>query len=190
MRRGKLPDSSAAGDPRSPWAESNAEDGVVRPRSVYPGCVSTEEAPYGTNIDSPESLKRVRIRHFRRAKEQGIKITGLTSYDFLSATHLRPGGHRLPARRRLGRQRRVRLRLDAAGDDRGADPAVPGRGARRQAGARRRRHAVRLVRGRPRRRAAHRDPVHEGDRSPRRQARGRSAQRRSRSSRSCAPASR
>jgi 3-methyl-2-oxobutanoate hydroxymethyltransferase len=31
-------------------------------------------------------LKRVRIRHFQRAKEQGIKITGLTSYDFLSAT--------------------------------------------------------------------------------------------------------
>ncbi|MEO6124962.1 MAG: 3-methyl-2-oxobutanoate hydroxymethyltransferase [Ilumatobacteraceae bacterium] len=29
--------------------------------------------------------KRVRIRHFARAKEQGIKITGLTSYDFLSA---------------------------------------------------------------------------------------------------------
>ena len=36
--------------------------------------------------DAAESLKRVRIRHFRRAKEQGIKITGLTSYDFLSAT--------------------------------------------------------------------------------------------------------
>jgi 3-methyl-2-oxobutanoate hydroxymethyltransferase len=36
--------------------------------------------------DAAESLKRVRVRHFRRAKEQGIKITGLTSYDFLSAT--------------------------------------------------------------------------------------------------------
>lgn len=31
------------------------------------------------------ALKRVRVRHFARAKEQGIKITGLTSYDFLSA---------------------------------------------------------------------------------------------------------
>ena len=31
-------------------------------------------------------MKRVRIRHFARAKEQGIRITGLTSYDFLSAS--------------------------------------------------------------------------------------------------------
>ncbi len=30
-------------------------------------------------------LKRVRTRHFQRAKENGIKITGLTSYDQLSA---------------------------------------------------------------------------------------------------------
>jgi len=48
--------------------------------------VTTEEAPYGSTSDSSESLKRVRTRHFRRAKEQGIKITGLTSYDFLSAS--------------------------------------------------------------------------------------------------------
>lgn len=39
-----------------------------------------------SSADAAESLKRVRVRHFRRAKEQGIKITGLTSYDFLSAT--------------------------------------------------------------------------------------------------------
>ena len=32
-----------------------------------------------------QALKRVRIRHFQRAKEQGIKITGLTSYDVLTA---------------------------------------------------------------------------------------------------------
>lgn len=32
-----------------------------------------------------EAPKRVRIRHFGRAKEQGIKITGLTSYDVLTA---------------------------------------------------------------------------------------------------------
>jgi 3-methyl-2-oxobutanoate hydroxymethyltransferase len=44
-----------------------------------------EEAPYGSAAQPAEALKRVRIRHFRRAKEQGIKITGLTSYDYLSA---------------------------------------------------------------------------------------------------------
>lgn len=32
-----------------------------------------------------QALKRVRTRHFARAKEQGIKITGLTSYDVLTA---------------------------------------------------------------------------------------------------------
>jgi 3-methyl-2-oxobutanoate hydroxymethyltransferase len=31
------------------------------------------------------SPKRVRVRHFARAKQQGIKITGLTSYDVLTA---------------------------------------------------------------------------------------------------------
>ncbi len=45
-----------------------------------------DEAPYGSTADAPESLKRVRTRHFLRAKEQGIKITGLTSYDYLSAS--------------------------------------------------------------------------------------------------------
>jgi len=32
-----------------------------------------------------QAHKRVRTRHFQRAKEQGIKITGLTSYDVLTA---------------------------------------------------------------------------------------------------------
>jgi len=32
-----------------------------------------------------EAPKRVRIRHFQKAKEEGIRITGLTSYDFLTA---------------------------------------------------------------------------------------------------------
>jgi len=32
-----------------------------------------------------QALKRVRTRHFQRAKETGIKITGLTSYDQLTA---------------------------------------------------------------------------------------------------------
>jgi 3-methyl-2-oxobutanoate hydroxymethyltransferase len=44
------------------------------------------ERPYGGGgVDDP-TLKRVRTRHFQRAKEQGIKITGLTSYDYLSAS--------------------------------------------------------------------------------------------------------
>lgn len=47
--------------------------------------MSDEQRPYGSSASDP-SLKRVRTRHFQRAKEQGIKITGLTSYDFLSAT--------------------------------------------------------------------------------------------------------
>ncbi len=46
----------------------------------------TDEArPYGGGTSDP-ALKRVRTRHFARAKQQGIKITGLTSYDFLSAS--------------------------------------------------------------------------------------------------------
>ena len=47
--------------------------------------VSDEARPYGGGSDDPK-LKRVRIRHFQRAKQQGIKITGLTSYDCLSAS--------------------------------------------------------------------------------------------------------
>jgi 3-methyl-2-oxobutanoate hydroxymethyltransferase len=40
-----------------------------------------------TQSASPDlpNLKRVRTRHFQSAKEQGIKITGLTSYDQLTA---------------------------------------------------------------------------------------------------------
>lgn len=45
-----------------------------------------EVRSYGGTADDPGVRKRVRIRHFRRAKEQGIKITGLTSYDFLTAS--------------------------------------------------------------------------------------------------------
>ena len=41
-----------------------------------------EERPYG---GSPEGPRRVRTRHFQNAKANGIKITGLTSYDMLSA---------------------------------------------------------------------------------------------------------
>ena len=47
--------------------------------------MTDEQRPYGGG-DSDPALKRVRIRHFQRAKEHGIKITGLTSYDCLSAS--------------------------------------------------------------------------------------------------------
>ena len=47
--------------------------------------MTDEQRPYGGGDQNP-ALKRVRTRHFQRAKEQGIKITGLTSYDFLSAS--------------------------------------------------------------------------------------------------------
>jgi 3-methyl-2-oxobutanoate hydroxymethyltransferase len=47
--------------------------------------VTDEQRPYGAG-DTDPALKRVRTRHFQRAKEQGIKITGLTSYDYLSAS--------------------------------------------------------------------------------------------------------
>lgn len=40
---------------------------------------------YGSATGSDDGQKRVRVRHFARAKEQGIRITGLTSYDFLTA---------------------------------------------------------------------------------------------------------
>ena len=58
--------------------------GPLPPRAAYGGDVTDEQRPYGGGASDP-ALKRVRTRHFQRAKEQGIKITGLTSYDFLSA---------------------------------------------------------------------------------------------------------
>ncbi|MFP5250758.1 MAG: 3-methyl-2-oxobutanoate hydroxymethyltransferase [Actinomycetes bacterium] len=41
-----------------------------------------QSAPYGGGSAGP---KRVRIRHFQQAKRDGVKITGLTSYDHLTA---------------------------------------------------------------------------------------------------------
>ena len=38
-----------------------------------------------SQINSPAPQKRVRTRHFQNAKNDGIKITGLTSYDQLTA---------------------------------------------------------------------------------------------------------
>lgn len=46
--------------------------------------MSEVQRPYGGGAGDA-GLKRVRTRHFQQAKEQGIKITGLTSYECLSA---------------------------------------------------------------------------------------------------------
>ncbi|BAN01096.1 3-methyl-2-oxobutanoate hydroxymethyltransferase [Ilumatobacter coccineus] len=48
--------------------------------------MADEIAPYGSNTNADPALKRVRTRHFQQAKENGIKITGLTSYECLSAS--------------------------------------------------------------------------------------------------------
>ncbi len=46
-----------------------------------------EQTPYGSApAQATEGLKRVRTRHFGQAKRSGVKITGLTSYDCLSAS--------------------------------------------------------------------------------------------------------
>jgi len=49
--------------------------------------MSEEQAPYGgaPSGTAAQSLKRVRTRHFQQAKQAGVKITGLTSYDTLTA---------------------------------------------------------------------------------------------------------
>ena len=41
--------------------------------------------PSAANIAAQANLKKVRTRHFQNAKNNGIKITGLTSYDMLTA---------------------------------------------------------------------------------------------------------
>ncbi|QEE61340.1 3-methyl-2-oxobutanoate hydroxymethyltransferase [Salinibacterium sp. dk2585] len=38
-----------------------------------------------SDASTPAPVKRVRTRHFQQAKERGIRITGLTSYDYLTA---------------------------------------------------------------------------------------------------------
>lgn len=46
----------------------------------------TDAAAAQANLKAAQAnLKKVRTRHFQRAKEDGIQITGLTSYDQLSA---------------------------------------------------------------------------------------------------------
>jgi 3-methyl-2-oxobutanoate hydroxymethyltransferase len=46
---------------------------------------SGEQTPYGGGAAKAVGPKRVRTRHFQNAKREGIKITGLTSYDQLTA---------------------------------------------------------------------------------------------------------
>ena len=48
-----------------------------------PTPAAAEERPYGGSSEG--GPRRVRTRHFQNAKADGIKITGLTSYDMLSA---------------------------------------------------------------------------------------------------------
>jgi 3-methyl-2-oxobutanoate hydroxymethyltransferase len=58
------------------------------PASATPEPVSAMQQPASAMQPASQSLpnlKRVRTRHFLGAKQQGIKITGLTSYDQLSA---------------------------------------------------------------------------------------------------------
>jgi 3-methyl-2-oxobutanoate hydroxymethyltransferase len=54
------------------------------PESPTPDAANAVEVqnPYAS---APAGPKRVRTRHFQNAKKQGIQITGLTSYDMLTA---------------------------------------------------------------------------------------------------------
>lgn len=45
----------------------------------------SSQTPYGGSSDSADAVKRVRTRHFANAKQTRHKITGLTSYDVLTA---------------------------------------------------------------------------------------------------------
>ncbi|WP_353809858.1 3-methyl-2-oxobutanoate hydroxymethyltransferase [Agromyces sp. SYSU T00194] len=53
--------------------------------SADPSSAAAEQNPYGGASGRAAGPRRVRTRHFQNAKEQGIPITGLTSYDQLTA---------------------------------------------------------------------------------------------------------
>jgi hypothetical protein len=127
--------------------------------------VTDEQRPYGSGQADP-ALKRVRTRHFQRAKEQGIKITGLTSYDFLSASIFDDAGIDFLLVGDSAGNTVFGYDTTHPGHRRRADPAHRGGRPRGEPGVRHRRHAVRLLRERPRRGARDGDPVHEGDRRP------------------------
>lgn len=50
-----------------------------------PAAPSEEATAYGAADQSKKPRARIRVRHFARAKRESIRITGLTSYDYLSA---------------------------------------------------------------------------------------------------------
>lgn len=54
------------------------------PSTAEPASATVEQNPYG-GASASGGPKRVRTRHFQNAKRDGIKITGLTSYDQLTA---------------------------------------------------------------------------------------------------------
>ncbi|MFC9918807.1 3-methyl-2-oxobutanoate hydroxymethyltransferase [Agromyces binzhouensis] len=58
----------------------HASDGAANPSEA-----PVAENPYGGASSATGGPKRVRTRHFQNAKRDGIKITGLTSYDQLTA---------------------------------------------------------------------------------------------------------
>ena len=125
------------------------------------------------SAQTPVPSKRITAPEIA-ARKGGEPIVSLTSYHAHTARHRRPV-RRLPAGRRQPRHGHARLRVDRAGAARADDHARPRRGARRQARAGRGRHAVRLLRGEPRRRLPQRRAGDEGDRLRRHQARGRHA---------------
>ena len=123
----------------------------------------------------PAGRSRTRIHHLRELKERGERWPMLTAYDMLHRRDLRRGRDPGAARRRLGRQQRLRLRQHPARDGRRAAAAGQGRGAGDEERARRRGPAVRQLPDRPRAGADDLLPVHEGGRGARRQAGGRGA---------------
>ncbi len=69
-------------------AEWAAEYTEHMPDSATPDAANAVEVqnPYATATPSAApGPKRVRTRHFQNAKQQGIPITGLTSYDMMTA---------------------------------------------------------------------------------------------------------
>ncbi|GAA1953416.1 3-methyl-2-oxobutanoate hydroxymethyltransferase [Agromyces allii] len=72
--------------PASPASADAQNTGAPSPAPANAGQAEpvTETTPYGGGA-APGGPKRVRTRHFQNAKRDGIKITGLTSYDQLTA---------------------------------------------------------------------------------------------------------
>ena len=94
--------------------------------------------------------KRVRVHHLREAKERGERLTMLTAYDAVTARIFDEAGiDMLLVGDSIGNTMHGHSD-DAAGDGRRPDPPRTRGRRRRHARVRRRRPAVRLLRGRPR----------------------------------------